>query len=87
MLTDEQMCEQKTIPPVVRWLAYTGWITAGTLATTRQLGPSPLALMIMGELAILPILLITMLVLVAVCSRHPTRRRAAERILSRLLGN
>ncbi|MBV9012706.1 MAG: hypothetical protein JO272_11775 [Pseudonocardiales bacterium] len=81
------MCEQKTIPPVVRWLAYTGGITAGTLATTQQLSPSTLALVIMGELASLPILLITMLTLVAVCSRHPARRKTAERILCRLLGD
>lgn len=87
MTAGEQMCEQKTIPPVVRWLAYTGWITAGTLATTRQLSPSPLVLIIMGELAILPILLITMLTLMAVCSRHQARRKTAERILSRLLGD
>jgi hypothetical protein len=83
----EQMREQKTIPPVVRWLAYAGWITAGTLATTRQLSSPSLILAITGALASLPILLITMLTLVAVYSPYPARRRAAERILSRLLGN
>jgi hypothetical protein len=81
------MREQKPIPPVVRWLAYTGWTTAGTLATTRHFSPSAPVLVIMGALASLPILLITMLTLVGVCSRHPARRKAAERILSQLLGD
>lgn len=79
------MCAQQGIPRVVRWLIYSSGIAAGTLLTTRQLGPFTLVVVIVGALASLPMLLITMLTLVAVYSPHPARRKTAERILSQLL--
>jgi hypothetical protein len=43
------------------------------------------ALLVVGVLTSLPMLLITMLVVVAVYSSHPARRETAERILRLLL--
>jgi hypothetical protein len=79
------MCARQTIPRVLRWLAYSAGITAGPLLTTGQLHPFALVVVVLGALASLPMLLITMLTLVAVYSPYPARRKTAERILSQLL--
>lgn len=89
MPTDEQrettvgqVCVLATTLRVTRWLTCGVGIAGGTLAATGQLGMFAL---VVGVLTSLPMLLITMLVVVAVFSPHPARRKTAERILSQVL--
>ena len=89
MPTDEQRettVDQVRVPAttlrVARWLTCGVGIAGGTLAATGQLGMFAL---VVGVLTSLPMLLIIMLVVVAVYSPHPARRKTAERILSQLL--
>lgn len=80
--TVDQVCAPATTPQVARWLTCGVGIAGGTLAATGQLGMFAL---VVGVLTSLPMLLITMLVVVAVYSPHPARRKTAERILGQLL--
>jgi uncharacterized membrane protein len=80
--TVDQVRVLATTPRVARWLTCSVGIAGGTLAATGQLGMFAL---VVGVLTSLPMLLIIMLVVVAVYSPHPARRKTAERILSQLL--
>ena len=80
--TVDQVRVLATTPRVVRQLTCGVGIAGGTLAGTGQLG---LVALVVGVLASLPMLLIIMLVVVAVYSPHPARRKTAERILTQLL--
>lgn len=60
-------------------------MAGGTLVATGQLSMVVPVLVVVGVLTSLPMLLIIMLVVVAVYSPHPARRKTAERILSQLL--
>ncbi|MGH3868922.1 MAG: hypothetical protein ACRDQ4_22940 [Pseudonocardiaceae bacterium] len=80
--TIDQVRGPATTPRVARWLTCGVGVAGGTLAATGQLGMFAL---VAGVLTSLPMLLIVMLVVVAVFSPHPVRRKTAERILSQLL--
>lgn len=67
---------------VARRLTCSVGIAGGTLLATGQLN---MFAVVVGVLTSLPMLLIIMLVVVAVFSSHPVRRKTAERILSQLL--
>ncbi len=78
----EQVRVPATTPRVARWLTCSVGIAGGTLAAAGQFSMFAL---VVGVLTAPPMLLITMLVVVAVFSPHPARRKTAERILSQLL--
>jgi hypothetical protein len=80
--TVDQVRGPATTPRVARWLTCWVGIAGGTLAATGQLC---LFALVVGVLTSLPMLLIIMLVVVAVFSPHPARRKTAERILGQLL--
>jgi hypothetical protein len=80
--TVDQVRVLATTPRVARWLTCGVGIAGGTLAATGQLG---MVALVVGVLTSLPMLLIIMLVVVAVYSPYPARRKTAERILSQLL--
>jgi len=83
--TVDQVRMLATTPRVARWLTCSVGIAGGTLAATGQLSMFALVVVVVGALTSLPMLLITMLVVVAVYSPHPPRRKTAERILTQLL--
>ncbi|MGB6162363.1 MAG: hypothetical protein WCF33_23330 [Pseudonocardiaceae bacterium] len=80
--TVDQVRVPATTPRAARWLTCGVGIVGGTLAATGQFSMFAL---VVGVLTGPPMLLITMLVVVAVFSPHPARRKTAERILSQLL--
>lgn len=81
----DQVRGPAAIPRVARRLTCSVGIAGGTLVATGQLSMLAPVLLVVGVLTSLPMLLIIMLVVVAVFSSHPVRRKTAERILSQLL--
>ena len=70
---------------MVKWLAPGVGITGWVLVAAGQPAAIQPVLVIMGVLGSLPLLLITVLALVAVFSSRRARRGAAEKILGQLL--